>query len=99
MIEPVSRSGFQSNAQRVLEAFSDGQWNTLQAIASKCGIRSESSVASRLRDFANNDQGNGDTSKTFRYQRRLVPDTIRLYEYRVYEAPKTKQLELLGASL
>ena len=94
MITPVDRTGFASNQDRVLEVMRDGGWHTLDSVARKCGIMQWASVASRIRDFASNQDGSGD--KPWRYEKRLIEGSKRLYEYRIYEAVQSQQMELLG---
>jgi hypothetical protein len=95
MIEPVSREGFVSAQNRVLEAMREGHWHTLENLAIDCGIKYPSSVASRIRDLASNaDSDRADHSKAWLYEKKLVPHCTRTYMYRLYPAPHSLQLEL-----
>lgn len=73
----------------------DGSWVTMEAVASKVGLRNASTAASRLRDFASR-ADHHDPLHAWRYERKSS-DVKGLYLYRLFlpELPfELKQAEL-----
>ena len=69
----------------VLRIMADQQWRTLPQLSSALGNRYMlTSLSARLRDFRKEQFG------SYRVERRLVPGSDRLYEYRVLPPAATE---------
>lgn len=95
--EPVDRTGFPEHQAVVFRIMADGQWHTLEDVAEQAKIQYPSTVASRLRDFAGNVEG--EHNKGYSYERRTQKGTRRTFEYRLIMPSADNQLDLLACAL